>query len=483
MDSKELENQIRFFKYYSAGVNAYEYMASRKAESFAHGVRRQKFAEEINGIYGSNVLLAKIITGIAVHRYLFEMAVRERSNYIDFTKVGSDPKYIAIRDKILKNDKSLTHADCDKIILKICNSIAHGNIVKSFDFDMFSSEISAHYQKHKTLDTKDFVMASDYAKLIRKCWSLHFNYESRFEIDKDGKRIKRTTPAVFELEIAPEDITDLMDLVENCVSHIPCYYALAENYIEEGTVGPDGMKINTKNIPLDKYQLSTIDEVQNDFIDFFSDCRDADAEGIKKAGLMIGIFRALVEDKTYLKLRELFAIVATLPANLSDAKRSIKQIVDDASNYAAYKLKQTPVQIANSIYNSNPSNAYKYLLVSEVATMLETIENCALKTELAKFEVVDELSKAYHKKTSTTEKEKTQTIDKIRNSFVHGNYIVRPSGNFEIYDHKSPTDESLEHKFTLNIKQLEQIRTSCMDTFKTKQSELAALEAYAGLEK
>ena len=484
MDSKELENQIRFFKYFSAGVNAYDYMASRKAESFAHAVRRQKFAEEINGIYGSNVLLAKMITGVAVHRYMFEMAVRERTDYIDFNKVGSDPKYIEIRDKILKNDKSLTLADCNKIIVKICNSIAHGNIVQSFDFNVFSAGIADLYRKHGTLDTKDIYIASDYAKLVRNCWALHFNYESRFDVDAKGNRIKRATPAIFQLEITPEDITNLMDLVENNINHYPCSYALTGDYIEEGSVGPDGKGIKIKKIPLDKQQLLTIEEVQKDFVDFFSDCRDAEPEGVKKTGLLVGMMRVLVEDKAYLKLRDFCAICATLPSNLSAARRSVKQIVDDASNYSMYKLKEKPAQGANSVYNANPANAYKYLLVSEVATMLGTIEHCTLKTELAKCEVIDEISQVYHKKAATTEKEKTQTIDKIRNSFVHGNYIVRPSGNFEIYDHKSATDESIDHKFTLSVSQLEQIRSSCMNVFVKKQSELQTLEsASKGLEK
>lgn len=71
------------------------------------------------------------------------------------------------------------------------------------------------------------------------------------------------------------------------------------------------------------------------------------------------------------------------------------------------------------------------------------------------------------------DKDLISIIDNIRNAFVHGSYINLPDDRIEIYDQKTKKDKQLEHKFTLDNSDMEEIKDACLYSLKELRKELS----------
>ena len=60
---------------------------------------------------------------------------------------------------------------------------------------------------------------------------------------------------------------------------------------------------------------------------------------------------------------------------------------------------------------------------------------------------------------------------------MHGNYINNVGDKIEIFDQVSDSDETLEHKFTIHSRDLEEVKDKCFEVFKIHKAKLEAKES------
>jgi len=472
---EELKHELKYFEYLDAAVMAYKLMSEGKARSFFDGIRKTKKIPQIRNISGSEVLLGKTILGNSMMKQYFILLMREEGKFIDFTSMQNDPNYITIRDKILQNDPNLTHADCNKIITQICNAIAHGDIIKSFDFNEFEKTIYGIYLQCGSPETKRPDIYEKYGLGFAKSASLTFNYESNFEIDANGNRVRRPRPVKHHLSISPRDISIIGDLV---LSKYMQTQKVAF-YVDPNTNETGMIDVATKNqtvFNLDEIQKAAFEEIKEEYIEYIKNNPKYFGSSCMKIAPIVALQKVLLgETFTFLKIRESLDVGINMPTCLKATKYDIKTLSEENYIKAKFHLyKNDTYSMIRSCFNSRIESSYKELLIVQIGNMLEEIEQNNLKRKVCSAEIFTQIAaEVFDKEESeVTDQDTMFVLDKIRNSIVHGRYINAGDEKMEIYDQISSSNKDIEHKFTLFTEDMESVKDACLAAFKEKIAEL-----------
>ena len=475
-DLKSLDNEIRFFETLNAGIEAFKAFSHGEAKSFDEAIRKVRHnIVASDEIPHNKAILAKSLIGLSLIRRLFIMAVRERADYIDFEGIANTKEYQELRDKLLKNDPSLTQVECHKILKQFCNAIAHGDVIKSFNFDKYEQTTKEIYKKFYSLSPINLKRSMDLSYALDKSSSLLFNYESNFEIGSDGTRVKRPTPVKFQVEMTSVEMFNLLNLV--CKNEITkkVYYFINEN-LYAGMIDLD-TKEKTE-FEFDEVQKEALNQIKNDYLSRNLNLPVTEETKLQYA-LIIGLQRVLMGQKfLHIKINDISNSAITLPRSEKDLKKTEDEIMNYVSAFAK-KISGHPINsfgYEQMKYNTKLTNIYKNLLTTQIVNMLEEIEQLSIKVKTAKkSKVIREIACELFEKEEVAldDKDLISIIDNIRNAFVHGSYINLPDDRIEIYDQKTKKDKQLEHKFTLDNSDMEEIKDACLYSLKELRKELS----------
>lgn len=478
----ELKNQIKYFECLDVAVKSYKMMLDGEAVSFNDGVKKQKRIPLINNIQESDVLLANHVLKTALSRLGFMMTIREEDNVIKFDSIQEEDIYLSIRDKILEFDNCLTQADCSRILTQISNAIAHGDILTSFDFELFNETITKIYDKYRSLNLKHQTAQFMYADGLTKCAELKFNYETFFELDSDGNRRKLSHPIKKQFKINHDDLSKLIYLISDNKTTKSGAYVLDEN---------GNIHLLIKNS--EKIETFFLDDIQKEAIKdlekfYMNQLQDTTPELAYQLASMMAISKVLMVRKklNYFKIREIVDVGITIAKGLKETKRTKQEIqqdmfdmfinkIDESDYYTIDNNNLTSQKIITSskfniytrtILNAEINNVYKNFLAVQTASLLQIVEQNQLKRKIGDSEIIQEIAADFYEKEEFTDKEILKVIDNIRDAFTHGTYINNTEDKFDIYDQISRSDKTLEYKFTLYSEDLEKINDACLESIK-----------------
>ncbi len=488
LDLEGIKNQIRYFECLDSAVSAYKMMTNDEADSFYDAIKRQNKVPLINSIPGSNVLLANHVLKTGISRFALMMYVREEENFIKFDKIQNEDAYINVKNKILKNDPSLTHAECNKVLKQICNAIAHGDVLSSLDFEEYERMLNEIYSHSHSLNAKHPDMERKYYDGHIASSRLKFNYETFFDILPDGTRVRRPRPIKKQLEIAHDDITKIVYLIaDNSITMPAAFYINREGNVDVLDLSKPDYESSKSTYVLDEVQKECLQDLQNKY--FNENIKNFEKEFNENISLSMAISKIMLGEKfKYLKIRELCDVGATISKGLQETKRSARQIYEaiwdlyqeKLKNGYVYKMKNSGSEIVSkelnltmrTVLNADLDNIYKNFLMMQVASMLQIVEQNNLKLKVGSSPVVREIAAEYYEKDEFSDREIIKILDNIRDALIHGTYINDVEDRINIYDQVSRTDKTLEYKFTIFNSDLEKIKYACMDAFKDKKAEL-----------
>lgn len=188
IEKDELTQEILFFDYLDAAVEAYKAMKNDPTTSFYDSVRRNKRAPKVGDVAGSDVLISKIVLALSLSRRIFVLDIRERLQFFKFDEIEKNPKFATFKAEIFKDEPELTGAECANILKQICNSIAHGDVIQSFDFKAYEEKISKYYKTIGTLAPKSSILAKQLGEMVEECCTLKFYYPSYFTLHQMGQQ-------------------------------------------------------------------------------------------------------------------------------------------------------------------------------------------------------------------------------------------------------------------------------------------------------
>ena len=478
--NREINENLQFFKYLDASVEAYKKMSENPNTSFFSAVKNNPNVKELNSIAGSDVLLSKTIFGHALLRRILTLALRENTEDIKFEEIEENENYINFKNRLFKDYPSLTNADCNNILKQICNKIAHGEINTFFKFDVVREGIKNLYYKYGTIEPKN---SDELYKILRPASSFSINYTSLFEFLPNGSKVRRASPLKVDLEIDFESLNSLLTEIYNDNNvkwqQVGFYF---KNDSEIGMIFENGEESIYK---LDEIQKEEFKKIKNECQNFFetmaannknfsqiinsldsnvyvseSSSQISNAKELGYYSMFIALQNILVGDKfIYLKIRNLQDIGMSM-ANVKNSKRKLDEYLNELTKINLFNYASDSEFMRSSYANLNLKNLYKEVLVIEIVTMLEKIENIDLKSKIIEEPIFDEIANDVFEEND--DKNKIKILNMIRNAFVHGKYINGAEDSYEIYDQISSSDKTLEHKFTIYTDELEKIKTICL---------------------
>ena len=480
IEKDELTQEILFFDYLDAAVEAYKTMKNDPTTSFYDSVRRNKRAPKVGDVAGSDVLISKIVLALSLSRRIFVLDIRERLQFFKFDEIEKNPKFATFKAEIFKTEPELTGAECANILKQICNSIAHGDVIQSFDFKAYEEKISKYYKIIGTLAPKSSILAKQLGEMVEECCTLKFYYPSYFTFAPDGTtKVKRPKPVKKTLSLSYNKFKDLMlDLLgdENNIEHYPICYGYDAG--KEKLITFDE-KNGTQDLDLTPEQMRAFYDIYKAYATQMRERTKTDK--FDQFAIYTAIQNVLLSDKfAYLKLKNVQDTGLAIPGDLDYARKDVnglKQYIVEKD----YQFHENNVQeTLRAMYaNSNFEYVYKEMLATQVVSMLELAEQNNLLTQIADCDIIKTLAcKTYGvTEAELTQKHMKKTLSRIRNSIVHGNYINNVGDKIEIFDQVSDSDETLEHKFTIHSRDLEEVKDKCFEVFKIHKAELEKKES------
>lgn len=234
----------------------------------------------------------KVLKNTLIRRS-FEMFARECEN-VDFSIFANNPKYLALKHKILNNDKDLIDVSDDAFLRQLGNAIAHGNYVNLLDMkniekyfanvnldddipkktnaplyfkteyvknEGFGEKIKDtiskinEKQRYIRLSPLQYVLSTLNNDVNSNSEKLKFRYESNFCKDADGNRVKRPSTVIYNLEISYKDIDDILLFILSALTTQPYIVLLSKggsggiSEIEDCTIEEDADNLLSFNKP------------------------------------------------------------------------------------------------------------------------------------------------------------------------------------------------------------------------------------------
>lgn len=472
--SDELLNEIRYFNYLHSAVYAFKEMLNDENMSFHNSVEKNNVAPRINDIPKSDIILAKSILALSHSRRIMVLDLRERLKYFKFDKIEKDNKFLSIKNILFKDEPDLTKAECKNILKQICNSIAHGDVIESFNFDEYKNGITKIYQKYGTITPKSLIGQDELKSVFSKSCTLKFYYPSYFTFNENGEKIKRPKPVKNTLTLSFENFYTLMiDILgkEDYIHHYPIGYGyLAESNQIITVDGENGEQV----LDLTPKQMQAFLEIYNYYSNYlFNNTQNVN---LKNFATYTAIQNILLTDKfAYLKLKNIEDSGLIIPEDYIKTKYTGEQLTTEAF-IKDCKIYDNNLEAFRAIYaNGNLQYAYKEFLITQLVSMLELAEQNQLFPKIAECETIGKLACDLSKVENTEAlkgNERKEVLKKFRNSFIHGYYINNVRDKIEVFDQISDTDETLEYKFTASISDLEKLSQKCIETLKEYSKEL-----------
>ena len=489
VNKDSIETEMKFIRYMNAGVQAFKEMSEDTSKNFYNCVKNK--VPLIENIPGSNVLLSKIIIGIANLRRMLIYSIRERKNLIKFSDIEKHDDYIKLKNELFENDENFTNADCNRVLEQICNRIAHGNISQSIDIDVFEKGMKEIYRQCGTISPKkDVNLFLKMTEILKDCTCLHINYESKFEHLPDGKIKKRSTPLIKTIIFTSNHMNLLNStlLADNFIKQVTSIIAISKNLDKIKIINDQGQE----TIKLDEVQSESFKELINDFDQFLARMKKQGIDLLKVATtktpmlaihesqaknavprkedfeMGIAVHRIMLrQEYKYTKFKSLADIMLTMPGTLEECKDSaeLDMLLSFIYNEKIYK---SAADFLEACYNNmNMDHVYREFLLTELVTLLENMEENKLNDQVGNSEIISQIASEIYEipKNKLTQKQKTSVVETIRNSIIHANYILGANDKFEIYDQKSAKEKQIEHKFTVYTDELEQIKDVCIKVF------------------
>lgn len=484
-DKSKNSDEIKMLYYLDAATKGMKDLFNATAPSEFRAIIRNTNSPRINNLAerkfleDCKVLLANTILRLNTTRRLLVLDWRQRRDDYKIDEIEKSESFAKFKNSLFEKNPSLAKEPSDKILTTLCNCIAHGDVLMSFDFTTYKTEIAKFYQAKQTLNVKEEKDLEELEELLRKCCILKFNYTSKYTTDENGNKVKRPQPLKSELTMDYKAFYTLMldVLADKHINHYPVSYGYIP-FIQ--TVVITDIKTN-EQIPIimDETQIAT-------FKSIFKEC--SKVTGLPQidevAAVYTAIYNILVGNKfTYMKILNIQDAAQMIPKTISDARSSYLEWDSKLTsrhylNYNQFGYSST----LNNYYSKNPvqaiqceirerlrwsythteNYAYKEMLISETLTMLQYAEKNDLLTQIAD-RLTSEESLNNEQSATPSADNQLKTIKHIRNAFVHGYYINDSSKDLKIYDQISKDNKDVEYKFTVNIEQLENIKDCALN--------------------
>lgn len=480
----------------------------------------------------------KVLKNILLRR-AYEVYVREGIHFdeIDFSNLATNSRFQKLKSKILKNDKDLLGVGDEDFLRQVANAIAHGNYVELLDIDgiensfqnkdaelnlnfkdngnltmqyEFSNDDSGYDQKSKDLYEKLrakknevrvtprelFIVMLDKA-INKNCENLKFRYESNYEIDENGNRVKRPATVYYELELTFEDIDEILLFIISSMQQNRFLALVGKEdqgtlfeAIDEGYRSDAEKILDKNNIVLYNSEANvvedtlTLDDHQKEyFIDEYVRCRElfdkAYYKKIFNADFVADIIstnattqlKGLSDMLTSSRVRKLAYINFALDRNVRSYFSFVNNLfpMDAPTTIQDFIADETQIAYANKqIYE-----VYNESLISEILLLLQILEDKGKLSEVYQnnkiMSIVNSLDLDVLNNLRANSKftDDTKTfIYHLRNSFTHMTYLLNPNGDICIYDQISKRNRNLIYKYNIDIPSLEIIKNELLSKVK-----------------
>ncbi len=465
---EQLENEIKYFELLNCGLTALDFLRNNEEFNLNAVLSQTKFLKKMKLDFDKSTFFMPYLSAIASRQFI--STFREKTDTIDFSKIENDKRYIELKEELFKG-LDLPDSECNRILKRIANELAHGNVVKLFDFNKLSEYYSRLKHAKTTNIVAERIFKNEQIKLLIDLLSPQFNLCNKFEKLPDGKVVKRENPKIITRNLNISQMSKLVIVADfayngeklnfnyNFDGDFDMFYdeEKLRNFIDEIEI-----KIGDEKIELDSIQKEDLAKILQHY--YFS--APLNLFSLNQI-FEICIERVLIDAN--LRKGELdgieFCLVPFLRASNPNELQKI------LFSYC-YNEGLNDLATSRTLYSYEINNLYSELLITVLVNLLKQLENKKLYSELAKSDFIASLSSELMNKDEAdiTEKDKLKIIKTIRNSFMHNRYINCANESIDLYDEKYPQKKAteygakkeLEFKIGLDVRDLEDIKDLCI---------------------
>ena len=485
-NTQELENEIKYFELLNGGLMALKFLQNGEEFDARSVLRQTKYLRNLKLDFSIASFFEPYLSAFSSRQFI--TTFRDKTENINFSEIEKDKRYIELKTNLFGEYKDVPDNECNKILKSIANELAHGNVVKFFDFN----KLAEYYNRIKHEKTPNYVALQVFRKNLLKLFidilSPEFNFVSHYKKLPDGKIKKRESPKVFKLNLNLRQMNSLVFVADHATNEKKYTF----NYNFDGDYNLFISDEKLKNF-IDEIEILhgdekiELDEIQKE--DLFNIFQHYFISANENRFNLNNIFdvcieRVLIDAK--LRKIDLNGIDYFL-IDIFDAKTPTE--LQKAVLADCYKEYLSDLETNRILYGYEIDNLYSELLITVVVNLLKQLENKKLYSELANTDFVAELTASLTDKTAAniTENDKLKVIRTIRNALMHNRYINNANQTIDLYDEKAvkanknltqatttrisqnlinnatqQTKKEFEFKFGLSIEDLEDIKDLCI---------------------
>lgn len=484
-NAQELENEIKYFELLNGGLMALKFLQNGEEFDVKSVLMQTKYLRNLKLDFSIASFFEPYLSAFSSRQFI--TTFRDKTENINFSKIENDKRYVELKHNLFDDYPDMPDNECDRILKSIANELAHGNVVKFFDFNKFAE----YYNRIKHEKTPNYVALQVFRKNMLKLFidilSPEFNFVSHYEKLPDGKTKKRENPKVFKLNLNLRQMNSLVFVADHATNEKK--YTFNYNFDRDYNLFISDEKLKKfideieilhgdKKIELDEIQK---EDLFNIFQHYFI---SANENRFNLNNIFdVCIERVLVDAK--LRKIDLIGIDYFL-IDIFDAKTPTE--LQKAVLADCYKEDLSDLETNRILYSFEIDNLYSELLITVVVNLLKQLENKKLYNELANTSFIAELTADLEEKdkANITKRDKLKVIHTIRNALMHNRYINNANATIDLYDEKHIDEEHLkarakqtnktliskaiktkpekkiEFKFGLEVEDLEDIKDLCL---------------------
>ena len=481
MTTEELRNEKQFFEYIHSGVRAFKKLRDEDDKTFFDYIKRDVSDPE----------LMAIILNLAMVRRRFIVQLKDKKDFINYDQLNRNSEFVELKKKLISRYPQIADISAKDFLDGIRNAVAHGAIKESFNFAGFEKLMMGAFGIRHLKDVTNSYLAhvpENRAKFSYKnleaLSTLQIDMRYGVKTDRSGNKIPKT----YNIQIGLDDLAQLVQLVSQ--NSKPSF---APRNTEDFDRMLENSKNNVKNDPLRK---AVFDHIIEDYINFIYDeldekLEDKDKEDLCSSAQRVALSRVCLTpmflDDKLLILKNTPRAFSLNDKNRKDRINHLDFNCNDLVLNMFYKIhKKTFEDCASAIYSAKVENIYQELLVTELVTLLEKLEQRELFPLLSSKKPIQDLAdKLYDSQVFFVDNCDENAIKLLRNSLVHLNYIFDPvEEEVHIYAVKKQEwidKNDIVHRVTLKLEELEKITKVCFCLYQEslKKEILASVSAGA----
>lgn len=470
MTIEELRNEKQFFEYMHVGVNGFKKLRDEEIDIYSDYVKRNVPDPELIGV----------ILELAMERRKLIIQLRDKKSSIKYGELSKDPTFIAIKNKLTGAYPQLANLSSEDFLDGIANAVAHGEYKQSFDFAGFYKLLWDAFRVSHMSSIKNSYFARikenqdkiTYEKL-ESFSTLKVNMRYGYKTDRFGNK----TPNTYSIGLGLEDLTSLLATVTKHYVKGSTTIGRAESgraYVIDKTTG----EVKSKNI-FDDVQMTAFENVLEDYSEFIeSDYMDIVPEKLQAVLgdyansivlSRVGLIPILLSNKIF----NLDRAISALHFRTEDKSKGlldfdsydlIRNVLHKNNGEKALSDNQKAI----ALYSAKIENLYFELLITELISLLERLEQKDLIKHLRTNQNILQLAdKLYGEgKAFFVDDGEINAIKLIRNSLVHMNYVFDPQTekvNFYALKKQNATrvdidKNEIEYRISLSLDELEVIK-------------------------